>query len=227
LCRARFLGYRASEHGRLGPIRQGAGVSLWGLSVGVPFLFWPNYPTGRVASDVFPRHLFTSVEQELLATPDLVRLSALSEMKANPFDFSDGLSGGKTAADLHESNHLPQASAISTGELLTNVSIAGKPQEPAPVVSCGGPKQRSERTKTRTCVMLKRRFRSVVGTLPSEFWSRLHLSQLLVLMKAVPFKHHLDTLRECPSAEHKTEHNNCRMRGPEPDLEARNPTVSP
>jgi hypothetical protein len=30
-----------------------------------------------------------------------------------------------------------------------------------------------------------------------------------------------------PSAEHKTEHNNCRMRGPESDLEALNRTVSP
>jgi hypothetical protein len=27
--------------------------------------------------------------------------------------------------------------------------------------------------------------------------------------------------------EHKAEHNNCRMRGPEPDLEASGPTVSP
>jgi hypothetical protein len=37
---------------------------------------------------------------------------------------------------------------------------------------------------------------------------------------------HLDILRDSPSAEHKKEHNNCRMRGPESYSEVSVPTVS-
>jgi hypothetical protein len=46
--------------------------------------------------------------------------------------------------------------------------------------SSAGPKRKSERTKTRTCVISKPRFQWAAGTHQSEFLSRLHLSLRLV-----------------------------------------------
>jgi len=37
---------------------------------------------------------------------------------------------------------------------------------------------------------------------------------------------HAEGLPARPKVEHKAEHNNCRMRAPEPDLQVLNPTVS-